>query len=257
MESHPMHQQYIEWNLENTAKILHKKYPQSMIWVVRPNSMSHHTFSVYSAFLASIFNGSPDPTVPLKGQGSWFHLKSLLHNAIDKGITELNKEFSSQKNVDEKDSSNSKGTFLNTSDDNQQTCQDFHRLPIHLVGFSKGCVVLNQLLYDLEQALQDELTIIFIKQVKQMTWLDGGHGGRKNTWVTQKEVLDLLKQTNVRIKVDVTPYQVQDSSRKWIGRDQRQFTAMLRKLGIAVEEKLHFEELEASLDNHFKVLEEF
>lgn len=58
-----------------------------------------------------------------------------------------------------------------------------------LVGFSKGCVVLNQFLYEFH-ALGSKNGII--SRIKDMYWLDGGHSGGKNTWVTSKSLLETL-----------------------------------------------------------------
>ena len=85
-----------------------------------------------------------------------------------------------------------------------------------------------------------------------------GHAGGNNTWVTNRQVLSHLKQLqDLSVTVHVTPYQVKDELRVWIGREQRQFTRNLRSLGVPVEETLHFKEEEASLDNHFRVLTVF
>lgn len=57
-----------------------------------------------------------------------------------------------------------------------------------LVGFSKGCVVLNQMVYELAGARADPDLSHFVKSVSDMFWLDGGHPGGSETWVTDKQV---------------------------------------------------------------------
>lgn len=67
---------------------------------------------------------------------------------------------------------------------------------LKLIGFSKGCVVLNQLLYEfhyLKTLTPDDATMLkMVEQIKDMYWLDGGHSGGKNTWVTSRPLLETL-----------------------------------------------------------------
>ena len=96
-----------------------------------------------------------------------------------------------------------------------------------LIGFSKGCVVLNQLLYELKEAKKDKNTDAFLKNIKAIYWLDGGHSGGSNTWVTYPEVLKELAQTGIEVHSHVTPYQVFDTMRSWIGREHEKFVRIL------------------------------
>lgn len=67
---------------------------------------------------------------------------------------------------------------------------------IRLVGFSKGCVVLNQFLYEfhyLKTLTPDDVTMMgLVHRIKEMFWLDGGHAGGKNTWITSRALLETL-----------------------------------------------------------------
>ena len=69
---------------------------------------------------------------------------------------------------------------------------------LHLIGFSKGCVVLNQLLHELHfhKSASPQVPDV-LKRVVSMTWLDGGHAGGKDTWVVQRQVLQTFAQTGV------------------------------------------------------------
>ncbi len=130
-------------------------------------------------------------------------------------------------------------------------------LPTEIVGFSKGCVVLNQLLHELRLAKEDPDLQGFINQVQHMYWLDGGHNGGSKTWITDPEVLKELLGTNIEVRAHVTPYQMKDAMRKWIGQEHKKFIQNLRKLGVSVFDTMHFAEEERCLENHFKVLERF
>lgn len=82
------------------------------------------------------------------------------------------------------------------------------------MGFSKGCAVLNQFLYELHYYDRDSNTDPninnFIKLIKDMWWLDGGHNGPKNTWITDKDILrsfaKLSKMTWKYLKVMIFRY---------------------------------------------------
>lgn len=91
MESYLPHKKYVKWNLEDTAKIIHSKFPTSLIWVIRPKLLLNNTFSVYSNFLASIMNGAPNQTVPFEKQGSWFHLSATFSSSLAAGHEVLRK----------------------------------------------------------------------------------------------------------------------------------------------------------------------
>lgn len=76
------------------------------------------------------------------------------------------------------------------------------------MGFSKGCAVLNQFLYEFHYYAEnpnDNININnFIKLIKSMWWLDGGHNGAKNTWITEHSILrsfaklsKMTQQTNI------------------------------------------------------------
>ena len=236
MQKHRDNVHYTQWNLEATAEILGKRFPNSHVWVVRPNEKVLLTFSVYSNLVPV-----PDKDLgnPLHEAGfkSWHHLQKLLYNSAQlmKDNTESN-------------------SCEQTSCSNEQSEVYSMLRPLTLVGFSKGCVVLNQLLYDLQEAKEDPETSEFVKSVREMYWLDGGHNGGSNTWIIHKNVLEHLVGLELEIHCHVTPYQIKDSFREWIGKEQKKFVMELRKMGVKVTNTIHFEEMERSIDNHFQVL---
>jgi hypothetical protein len=130
-----------------------------------------------------------------------------------------------------------------------------------LIGFSKGCVVLNQLIYEfhyLKTLTPDDITMLnFVSRISDMFWLDGGHAGGKNTWITSRSLLETLTRLGVKIWVHVTPYQVQDDRRAYIRREEHAFTELLQKLGAQVSRTLHFDGATPDLHMHFDVLNVF
>lgn len=126
-----------------------------------------------------------------------------------------------------------------------------------LVGFSKGCVVLNQMVYELSGARADPQLSHFIKRIADMYWLDGGHPGGSETWVTDKQVLKEFASSGVSIHAHVTPYEVCDPMRAWVGREYGYFIKTLEEFGACPSKKLHFEDEPPSIENHFRVIQEF
>lgn len=130
-----------------------------------------------------------------------------------------------------------------------------------LIAFSKGSVVLNQLIYEfhyIKTLTPDDVSMMrLVSRIRAMYWLDGGHSAPKNTWITSRSLLETLERLNVSIHVHVTPYQVLDDRRPWIRRDEKAFTDLLKRLGANLTRVLHFDSGTTNLFTHFEVLEVF
>lgn len=224
MELHRDNKRYLHWNTENTAKILHKKFPNSLIFIIKPTRMHLMTFAVYSNFFQTNDFGSP---THCGDHGAIRHLSSLYSSAVG----EVYKESQQEPVTD---------------------------LAVHLIGFSKGCTVLNQVVLELHLLENNSEIKNFVKTIKSFYWLDGGHsGGKDNTWVTDDSALRQLASLDCQIYIHVSPYQVGDPMRKWIGQQENKFYKKLLTLKAKVQETHHFEMEPSSIENHFKVLEEF
>ncbi|ESO84552.1 hypothetical protein LOTGIDRAFT_131973 [Lottia gigantea] len=217
MESHRDNKRYAHWNLEDTAQLIHSKFPGSTVLVIKPSKMHLKTFSVYNNFVESNDFGCPSHSTEY---GAISNLSKLYQNIL--------------------------------------SLSDAGPHPLSLIGFSKGCVVLNQIVHELVGLdTLDKESNEFVKRIQQFYWLDGGHSGGKNTWVTDGSSLTALAQLNCDIHVHVTPYQVKDAMRSWIGREEKKFVNTLKRLGANLSHVLHFESEERCIENHFKVLQEF
>lgn len=77
-----------------------------------------------------------------------------------------------------------------------KTEMKLEEMNIKLIGFSKGCIVLNQFLYEFHYyktfTSNDSNEMKFIFKIRDMYWLDGGHSGGKNTWITSRQLLETL-----------------------------------------------------------------
>lgn len=84
------------------------------------------------------------------------------------------------------------------------------------MGFSKGSVVLNQFLhefhyYENPQEQNDEI-VKFISRIKEMWWLDGGHPGQKDTWITDKTILDSFIKLGKNLEYNLLSYNISIST---------------------------------------------
>ena len=221
MLAHRDNKAYARYSLEDTAAFLSEAMTSTRVLVVKPVKMEWGSFSRYENFVESNEVGAPEHKS--EGFRATDHLRALL--------------LSLQTQVD--------------------LGRDLDEVPKTLIGFSKGVVVLNQLLYELksEPDSESEARERFWSSIKQISWLDGGHAGGKKTWVTDEEVLKRLAQMTLTLDVRVTPYQVRDERRPWIRQEEKRFTGILTRLGADVKRKMYLEDLEASIYNHFKVID--
>ncbi|KAM6307495.1 mitochondrial protein C2orf69 homolog [Aegotheles albertisi] len=274
MSRHPENCQWQQWSFENVATILARRFPNSFIWVVKCSRMHLHKFSCYDNFVASNMFGAPEHSTDL---GAFKHLHALLVNAFrlsqnillcQKSACNVSRDAKIAACKSQPQSVPTESGCSSTERERDCECSNNSAMnfiipsavgavSFTLIGFSKGCVVLNQLLYELKEAKKDKNTGAFLKNIKAIYWLDGGHSGRNNTWVTYPEVLKELAQTGIEVHAHVTPYQVFDTMRSWIGRQHEKFVQILEEFGVEINDQLHFADDVPSLDNHFRVHEVF
>ena len=151
------------------------------------------------------------------------------------------------------------------------TTQSYRRvstLPKTLIGFSKGVVVLNQLLLDWDQLQKMEKGLEHCHErelfgsISTWCWLDGGHNGGQDTWITsQSSLRSFIVNSSWNIVIKVTPRQVQCAQRPWIGKEEKKFRSILRRSlesqneSWRLERTLHFEEDEPNITNHFRIID--
>ncbi|KAM0729601.1 Mitochondrial protein C2orf69 [Formica fusca] len=233
MEKHSDSKKYMKWNLENTATILSEQFPRSHVFIVRPSRMlltKHAVFSCFDNFVPGDKYGTPSFCPMHKALK---HLRELLLCCL-----EHIKTLKMEEDID--DIRNIEATNLN------------------LMGFSKGCAVLNQFLYEFHYYAENPSENIninnFIKLIKSMWWLDGGHNGSKNTWITEHSILRSFAKLRINAHVHVTPYQVRDIHRPWIGLEENRFNEVLQNMEVSVRRTLHFGDRPRSLSLHFNIL---
>ncbi|XP_041968055.1 UPF0565 protein C2orf69 homolog [Aricia agestis] len=284
MQAHRDNKNYLKWNLENTARMLGKDFPSKHIVVIRPVRIEYKSFSCYDNFVPSNNAGVPDHTPT---HNALHHLERLLQGVGNRlraqPTVELLEAMSAvslpeEIDIEELHNASIRGLSSNGCSDNGAGCSDGHKpgldplwwreklaldeSALTLVGFSKGCVVLNQCIYEFHYTKTltpgDAHMMKFIERIEDMYWLDGGHAGGKNTWITSRSLLETLTRLDVNINIHVSPYQVLDEGRPWIGREEKAFTGLLKKLGAKVSRYLHpVAGSPQSLQTHFDVLTRF
>ncbi|XP_063635460.1 mitochondrial protein C2orf69 homolog isoform X1 [Cydia splendana] len=276
MQAHRDNRNYIKWNLENTARILSQNFPTYHIVVVRPSRIEYKSFSCYDNFVPSNNAGVPEHTPT---HSALLHLQRLLQEVSNqvKKIPEqellAGLEAASEDTEDSNSTSPKQGSSNGAASPAQETLEPpasrlwwrpslaLQDSKLALVGFSKGCVVLNQLLYEFHYTHTltpaDTQATRFISSISAMYWLDGGHAGGRNTWLGSRCLLETLVRLDVEGYVHVSPCQVCDEARPWIDKEERAFTAMLRKLGANVHRYLHSDGTPVTLLTHFNVLSHF
>lgn len=234
MECDPENKLYVKWNLMNVACMLQSHYKLYHVVVVKPSRMESNIYSCYDSFLRCDKFGVPldvsyDCAVP--------HLEALLMNTSTHLLEEQTVDVSS--------------LLDNASSDlidryrwrPNESC-------ISLIGFSKGCVVINQIIYELCRDLGSRF---LKKNINSVSWLDGGHGGSSKAWITEPNVLHTLASFPWKINVEVTPYQV--GRRDWVKNEENLFSTTLHSFGANIERRLHFASSPPSLLNHFRLLD--
>ncbi|XP_049821620.1 mitochondrial protein C2orf69 homolog isoform X2 [Aethina tumida] len=281
MQVHRDNKNYIQWNLEDTAKTLQTGFPENHIVVIRPSRMEYKTFSCFENFVPSSKCGAPEHT-PM--HNALEHLEKLLVNISESLRTMKDCDIYDATPVVKpdlvqidilSDSSSDNATFNKITDKQSDDKEPvkvveakwdrdniyLENYDIILVGFSKGCVVLNQFLYEFHYfktlTPEDSNLLRIISKIKEIYWLDGGHSGGKNTWITSRPLLETLTGLGVKIHVHVTPYQIEDERRPWIKKEEKTFHDILKRQGASIDRHVHFPNVVPNINIHFEVISLF
>eukprot|EP00294_Goniomonas_avonlea_P009759 CAMPEP_0114567408 /NCGR_PEP_ID=MMETSP0114-20121206/15462_1 /TAXON_ID=31324 /ORGANISM="Goniomonas sp, Strain m" /LENGTH=206 /DNA_ID=CAMNT_0001753989 /DNA_START=228 /DNA_END=848 /DNA_ORIENTATION=+ len=202
-----------------------------MVWVIAPSGYYEGVFSRYVHFLPEM-TARGDPVRYQADGNATGQLAALLRTGTSQ---------------------------LRAVEDDRTRLQG---LPITLMGFSKGGVVLNQLLSELSPSrsldLQDPFPLM--RRVQAIHWLDVGlnHPG---AYLTDDDTLSAVARLRQpggtgppTLLFHGTPRQWKDSFRPHI---REQCVKLLGELGVPVGMVWYFADQEPSLEAHFRVLEEF
>ena len=255
MQSSRENRRYAQWNLVSTGEMLCRRFTGSSVVVIRPAEMKDDTFSrLVSDFFPSIrltlwrfSNFVPDTNE--YGDPVTYQTTDLL--ALQQ-LRALNERIKS----------------VMISDDCFHRNQSRPSSAITLVGFSKGCVVLNQFLHELtalRQSNTNKELLSFASSLRTFVWLDGGHnnGDRTMIWPTDANLVSTLKHFHIQTEVFVTPFQINAKNpyKRHHHEHYQKFSELLLSLSNSTDQKIVnqmvFSDQRPSIDKHFELLSDF
>ena len=133
---------------------------------------------------------------------------------------------------------------------------------VTVIGFSKGCVVLNQCLHELTAARQsgDEHDLgAFLSRIRTFIWLDGGHnnGDRAMIWPTDESLVFTLEHFRIRTETYVTPFQIDSSNPHKKHHREHYETFVKLSDRCSARHATLFATEPPSIDKHFELLSVF
>lgn len=256
------------YNIERTADLVASRFGgggtgdeegrRVNVFVVLPGGgkLNRGTLSLYSNLTTASRASSGDAPVYDPAVKAWRHLTAILSAACDELFADRNGGRGRRHMMME--------------------------LPFVLVAFSRGCVVLNQLVTEMVvhegkqtdrlDSEESESNWLHLQSlVREIHWLDSGngnsHGSMPVAVLRRPEACERLRSAGVVFGIHGTPYQWGDARRRWLRDEKDEFVAHLRLRGaddvppgvvVPVFERLYFPEAAAgSLDVHFSLLEHF
>lgn len=212
-------------------------------------------FAVYESFISSLSSTGEPECYSGRDFSALSSLSCLLKEVMSKVESERNVSFSDSNSFE----------FIS------KPSQTFSG-PLLLFGFSKGGVVLNQILAEISCLLEPSCTqnlssSIFelVKQFKEIHFVDVGLN-TLGAYLTDRKTLERLTKfmdvfdQSLDIYVHGTPKQWKDSSRPWIEEEKDIFVSTLQELtegqNFHVYEKFYFQNLEGNLQLHFQIFDE-
>ncbi|OQR88020.1 hypothetical protein ACHHYP_07720 [Achlya hypogyna] len=215
------------YSYEATAAVLAAKYPTATIWIVQPHRIEANGVSSFDNFVPR-----RDPLDPMtySPQGHAIeHLRLLMEHAcacIDNAA------------------------YLRPD------------LQLHLLGFSRGVAVVNQMVTELalttQRPMDDHVppTLLpFFKQVVSIHWIDGGNGSGAGAFPSHSLALSVLGDLpSLKLHLHWTPYQFASDLRPWIAHEGVAFCRNMEGRGLHPIVHQYFANTGGSLEDHFKVL---
>lgn len=229
---------WIEWNTEAIAQLLSRRFPFSIV-IVHP-SRRRQGYSCYDHFLITNLNGDPrDGEYDSEGSAS-LHLLMLLE------------DLSVKMGLQKKDLLSS----------------------LHLVGFSKGAVVLNQLLAEFGADSETPgPPIRLLSLTRSIAWVDPGLSDDSCVFLTDEDLLRMAARRfhschpKTGLYAIFSPFQLYLDTYEFEYEDDEAATSeelgldlvksIMEEEGIAMEVEYCCFNKEATMRTHFQVLKEF
>lgn len=132
-------------------------------------------------------------------------------------------------------------------------------LPIIMAGFSKGCVCLNKICYELCRFQELQVgTKEFVQKFQHFMWLDSGHNGGKCALITDIEVIKALNKKNIKLYIYGTPFQLNEVNdhKRFIKREYDKMIELLNEnYQMKFKAKIYFPDKDSNdVQTHFELL---
>lgn len=166
------YEEYLDYSLESVASQLSQTFTQDDIIVIQPSNLIQG-FSIYNNFVRTIDNLGT-PSFDYQNRSCYDHLINLLVNVYQK----VNSDKIGSKSIEAK-----------------------------VIAFSKGQIVVNQLAHSLSLPNCNDT-----RQLKllDLYFLDGGHNGKNNIWITDPKLIDalIINAECRRFHIGITDFQL-------------------------------------------------
>ncbi|KAF8045311.1 hypothetical protein N665_5211s0002 [Sinapis alba] len=245
------------YDLQKVAEIIVSKFGNSVnAWVVEA-SFFNGPFAVYKDFVPSVNRYGEPTTYSPNGFPASSSIVSLLCSFLQEAESLVLKE--------------GKDVCLKNS---LAQCPS-----TILLGFSKGGVVMNQLLSEMSYletnsaGEHDEIGIIpaskegFLNSISQVHYIDVGLNS-SGAYITDHSVVQRISQrlargraNSVRVFIHGTPRQWRDEQRGWILKEKDELVRLLKSEGenscgkLQVHERFYFADRVPDLQMHFEIID--
>lgn len=126
---------------------------------------------------------------------------------------------------------------VNEQDNNRSAIdKPNHQLSVALIGFSKGGVVLNQLIYSLASMISQGTVQKLGIKITHLYLLDTGHNGYSGFWVTDPSVIESLAKyasviggRPIQIAIGSTAFQLEYKRNPRMREEERKFRELVEK----------------------------
>ena len=94
---------------------------------------------------------------------------------------------------------------------------------------------------ELDTSLTSDLSNVldFRSKIKYLIWLDGGHCGSAEAWITDEKIIKIIKDLNWFCFIYITPYQLKKMRHV---EEYNKFIELNRKLDINMVNKCYYEQ---------------
>ncbi|KAL1225232.1 hypothetical protein V5N11_023032 [Cardamine amara subsp. amara] len=248
------------YDLQKVAEIIVSKFGNSVNVFVVESSVFNGPFAIYKDFVPSVNQwGAPKSYSPI-GFPASSSIVSLLSSCLHEVILKKSKE------------------------EINQIASSVHQCPkTFVLGFSKGGVVMNQLMSEISSldtnfaettssAMIEEPQIIpaskesFLNSISEVHYIDVGLNS-SGAYITDQNVVQRISQrlardvNSLRIVIHGTPRQWCDEHRGWILKEKDELVRLLKSEGensggkLEVHERFYFSDRLADLQMHFDIID--